>query len=109
LVAPGQNKQKEDNTMGGGMMDGFAGFGDAMGNLGLLSSPFDPVFSLGLLAVMVLTGMWLWNKLGSPPGTGLTAQPQEVRSPSALEVLKTRYARGELTRDEFQTMMRNLR
>jgi putative membrane protein len=95
--------------MGGGMMDGFAGFGGAMGNLGLFGSPFGLIFSLGLLAVLALAGIWLWNELGSPTGTGLTAQPQEVRSPSALEVLKIRYARGELTRDEFQTIMRNLR
>jgi putative membrane protein len=94
--------------MGGGMMDGFAGFGDAMGNLGLLSSPFGLVFSLGLLAVLALAGIWLWNELGSQTGTGLTAQPQETRSPSALEVLKTRYARGELTRKEFQAILRDL-
>ncbi len=94
--------------MGGGMMGGFSGFGGGMGSLGFFGSLFSLVFSLGLLVVLVLAGIWLWRKLGSPTGTNLVAQPREVRLSSAREILKARYARGELIREEFQTMMQDL-
>jgi putative membrane protein len=86
------------------MMGGFGG----MGGLGLFGSLLSLVFSLGLVVVLVLAGIWLWRRLSAPTGTGLTAQPQEVQPSSAREILKARYARGELTREEFQTMLQDL-
>ena len=94
--------------IGGGMMGGFSGFGGGMGGLGLFGSLLSLVFSVGLLVVLVLAGIWLWRKLGVSAGTGLTAQPQKIQPSSAQEVLKARYARGELSRDEFQTILQDL-
>ena len=94
--------------IGGGMMGGFSGFGGGMGGLGLLGSLLSLVFSLALLGALVWVGIWLWRKLGSPTGTGLTVQPQKVGASSASEILKARYARGELAREEFQTMLQDM-
>jgi putative membrane protein len=94
--------------MGGGMMGGFSGLGGGMGGLGLFGSLLSLAFSIGLLVVLVLAGVWLWRRLNTPTGTDLATLPQEVQTPSASEILKARYARGELTRDEFQTMLQDL-
>jgi putative membrane protein len=99
---------KENRMMGGGMMGSFSGFGGGLGGLGLFGSMLSLVFSLGLLVALAWLGVWLWRKLSAPTGTGLTVQPQEVQPSSAREILKARYARGELTREEFQTMLQDL-
>jgi uncharacterized membrane protein len=103
--------------MGGGMMGGF---GSGMGGLGLLGSLLSLVFSIGLLAVLVLLGIWLWRKVSPtlPEAQGIalssemTAQPlTETRSGGsqlAREILQIRYARGELAREEFQMMLQDL-
>jgi len=111
--------------MGGGIMEGFVG---GMGLLGLFGGLFSLVFSIGLLVVLVLLGIWLWQKT-SPAlrqsfdgaqdraqGTALssqtTAEPLtgtlSVGRQSAREILQIRYARGELTREEYQTMLQDL-
>lgn len=103
--------------MGGGIMEGFGG---GMGLLGLFGGLFSLVFSIGLLVVLVLLGIWLWQKtspaLRQAQGTALssetTAEPLtgtlSVGRQSAREILQIRYARGELTREEYQTMLQDL-
>ncbi len=111
--------------MGGGMIGGFGG---GMGGLGLFGGLLSLIFSIGLLVALVLLGIWLWRKV-SPTlrqpfdgaqdraqGTALspetTAQlltgTRSVGSQSAREILQIRYARGELTREEFQAMLQDL-
>lgn len=67
------------------------------------------VFVLVLLAVAVLAAVWLARNLGGdrsdPTGvTGGEAGP----SASARETLDLRYARGELSRDEYRQARRDL-
>jgi putative membrane protein len=56
--------------------------------------------------ILVLLGLalvvrWLW-RAGSRPGT---AQPE---GESAMEILKKRYARGEVGKEEFEAKKRDL-
>jgi len=56
-----------------------------------------------LFWVLVLVGLvllirWLW----------VQAQPITKADESALEILKRRYARGEITREEFEAIRRDL-
>jgi len=56
-----------------------------------------------LFWVLVLAGVallirWLW----------VQARPTAKAEESALEILKRRYARGEITREEFETTRRDL-
>jgi uncharacterized membrane protein len=110
--------------MGGGMMGGFGG----MGGLGLFGGLLSLIFSIGLLVILVLLGIWLWQKVsptlrqpfggtqGRAQGTALssetTAQPltgiRSGGSQSAREILQIRYARGELTREEYLAMLQDL-
>jgi hypothetical protein len=102
------------------MMGGFGG----MGGLGLFGGQLSLIFSIGLLVILVLLGIWLWQKVsptlrqpfGGAQGTALssetTAQPltgiRSGGSQSAREILQIRYARGELTREEYLAMLQDL-
>lgn len=49
-----------------------------------------------VIAGLVLGGRWLWRETGHrPAGT-------------AMEILRTRYARGEVSRGEFDAMKREI-
>jgi uncharacterized membrane protein len=95
--------------MGGGMMGGF---GSGVSGLGLFGGLFSLVFSIGLLAVLVLLGIWLWRRVSPALSPETTAQPltgmRSVSSQSAREILQIRYARGELTREEYLAMLQDL-
>jgi putative membrane protein len=86
------------------MMGGFGG----MGGWGLFGGLFSLVLIIGLLVGLVFLGIWLWRRFSPAEGTGAWAQPSATRQPSALGVLQARYARGELTREEFQLMQQDL-
>ena len=49
-----------------------------------------------LVAGLIVAGRWLWG------------QGPMSREDSALELLKKRYARGEINRQEFEDMKRDL-
>jgi len=88
--------------MGGGMMGGFGG------GLGLFGGLFSTLLALGLLVGLVFLGVWLWRRFGAPAGTMPWAQPPKAGQPSARDILQIRYARGELTREEYQGMSQDL-
>jgi uncharacterized membrane protein len=91
----------------GGMMGGFgSGFG-GFGGLGLIGMILNLAITVGLIVGVVLLIAWLWRRVN--PGT---ATPVSVQSTAALaspkEILQIRYARGEITRDQFQQMLADL-
>ena len=83
----------------GGMMGGFgSGIGGTMGGLANL------ILTVGFLAGLVLLGVWLWRRSGA-----LAVAPARViQQESAGDILRVRYARGELSRAEFQRMLYDL-
>ena len=87
--------------MWGGMMGGFGGMGLFGGLAGFL-------LLLLLLAGLVALGIWLWRTFGSQAGTGFIAAPQQSQRGSALDILKRRYASGEIDRDEYESIKESL-
>lgn len=80
---------------GGGMMGwGWGGLGMGIGGVFMLL-----FWGLVLVAGIVLV-RWLWNR-GGPVSRG------EARD-SALEILRRRYAGGEIDRQEFEAKKRDL-
>jgi putative membrane protein len=76
----------DGRMIGGGMMDGMMGGGAFMW--------FWAIFAVLVLALLVVGVVWLVRTLASPgPGSATTSARQE---------LDLRYARGELTREEYQ-------
>lgn len=80
--------------MGPGMMGGWGGF------------PFmGPIF--GLVFVCIIIGGVVWFvQSRSGEGSRLESGPTATETP--LEILKRRYASGEVTKEQFEEMRRTL-
>ncbi len=63
---------------------------------------------MGLLGLvpLILIGLVVAYAAGWRPGSA--QQPPRQQELSALDILNTRYARGEISREEYQDMRRDL-
>jgi putative membrane protein len=78
------------------MMTGFSmGFGG-----------FGFIFMALFWIVIIGLGIWLLSNLF--PKNNATSRSTGLESESALEILSRRYVRGELTKEEFETMRYDL-
>ena len=80
---------------GGGMMNGF-GFG-GMGLIGL-------IFNLAIVIGIVILIVWAVKRFTS----GTTNLNQTSGGQTPREILQVRYARGEITRDQYQQILQDL-
>jgi putative membrane protein len=79
---------------GGGMMNGF-GFGGML--IGLL-------FNVAVVVGIVLLVVWAVKRFAG----GAANSNQTTGSQSPREILQVRYARGEVTREQYQQMLQDL-
>jgi putative membrane protein len=87
--------------MDGGMM------GSGWGSFGLMGGLIGLLFNIAVLVGIVLLIVWAVQKVSRSTSSGAsTTTPQPVLS--AREVLDIRYARGELTREEYQTKLSDM-
>ncbi|MBI3057898.1 MAG: SHOCT domain-containing protein [Deltaproteobacteria bacterium] len=64
-------------------------------------------WGLGMMLMMLL--FWVLVIVGLVVGIRwLVSQGRESRSDSALEILRERYARGEINKDEFEAKKKDL-
>jgi len=87
--------------MGGGFMNGFGGFG----SFGLIGMILNLVITIGLIVGIVLLVVWLVRKVGASAGQAAWPAQRLGGLESPREILQTRYARGEITREQFQQML----
>ena len=80
--------------MGGGMMGGFGLFG------GLIGLIFNLLIIVGIVVLIV----WAVKRFSG----GALNSNQIFGSQSPREILQARYARGELTREQYQQMLQDL-
>jgi putative membrane protein len=85
--------------MGYGMMNGY-GFG----GMGLLGGVFSLVINLALIVGLVWLVVWAVRRFTN--GTSSWQRPSGGRTPR--DILQTRYARGEVTREQYQQMLKDL-
>lgn len=74
----------------------------SLGNLGVLDGIgliLNLVFWIGLIAALTLVVVWVVRRARVPATTG---------QPTAMEVLQARYARDEITREQYETMKQDL-
>jgi putative membrane protein len=81
------------------MMGGVWGMHGFLGT-GLLGSWLGLIFNLAILIGIVTLVVWAVKRFTSSTGSPATQTPREI--------LKTRYARGEITRDQYQQMLNDL-
>ena len=75
------------------MMMGY-GFGGPFGWLGM---GFGIIIHVAVIALVVLTAIWMFKMV-------FRGGNQVGRHSDALEILKQRYAKGEITDEEYQCM-----
>lgn len=82
--------------MGGSWMHGF-------GAMGLIGGIIGLVFNLAVVVGIVVLVVWAVKRFtsGTTFNTGSGAQ-------SPREILQARYARGEITRDQYQQMLQDI-
>ena len=92
----------------GGMMGGYGGYGGMMGGYGAQGFGFNPigtivslVFWALIIGGIVLLVVWLARNAGR---TALGASTGDA----PLDILKARYAKGEITKEQFDAVKRDL-
>ncbi len=83
--------------MGGSGMMGFGGMGLLGGLIGLL-------FNLAVVAGIVALVVWAVKRFTS----GHTSWNLPSGGPSPRELLQARYARGEITREQYKEILQDL-
>jgi len=87
--------------MGGGF------FGSGVGSFGLMGGLIGLLFNIAMLVGIVFLVVWAVQKFSGSSNSGApAAAPPQVLS--AREILDIRYARGELTREEYQTKLSDI-
>lgn len=66
---------------------------------------FPIVFFAGFVLVLILISIVAWTVLS---GRWSANKPGQVRTDSALQIARERYARGELTKEQFEQMTKDL-
>lgn len=80
---------------------GFLGDFGLWGWIGLI---LNLIFWVGLIAGLAMLVVWAIRRARVPAATGpyATGQPNAGSLPTAKEILQARYARGEITRDQYE-------
>ena len=91
------------------MWNGFCHFGNwgSLGNFGAwvwIGWILHLVFWVGLFASLTLLVVWTIQHARASN----TAVPYDTGQTTAKEILQTRYARGEITREQYQQMLGDL-
>ena len=81
------------------------GWGPHMMGWGWSGMIFGPIFMILVLALVVAVAVLLVRWLG---GSSLTATPHQPPALTPLDILKERFARGEIDKDEFDERRRIL-
>ena len=101
--------------LGGVGMMGLGGFGmigpGLMGGLGLGGMLFGGLLMVAFWALVIGGAIWLVVTLARS-GQASTTAPQNTGALAAgqipLDILKVRYAKGEITKEQFEEMKRDL-
>ena len=76
----------------------------------MLFGGFGMLLTLVFILVIILGAMWGLARLFPQSGTGPSSAEtyRSDRGGSALDILKERYAKGEITKTEYEEMRRDL-
>lgn len=76
--------------------------GGLFGGFGITWMIFIFLFILAIIAGIIILIIWAVRKAGS------SEQTQKVTESKALEALKERYARGEITKKEYENIKKDI-
>jgi putative membrane protein len=83
----------------------------AFGGFGIFRLIFGGLFALAVLVILILLIVWLARMATHRGRSYAYALTQPVVGPpqsNALDILQARYAKGEITREEYQQMLADI-
>lgn len=83
---------------------GYGAFG-GLGALGWIGAILNLVFTLAVIIALIALIVWAVRRAGAGHGPSGAARPG---GQSAREIAEARYARGEISREEFQQILNDL-
>lgn len=89
--------------MGTGFMSGY-GFG----GFGLIGIILNLVITIGVIIGIVLLIVWLVRRFSARGTFAEFGGNQANSQPNPREIIQSRYARGEISRDEYQQMLSDI-
>lgn len=90
-----------------GAVSGWQGYGYGMMGPGMMGG----FGTMGLMSVfwILVVGLIIWAVIAAGRGIGQSGGSDSAsRSDSALEILKKRYARGEINKEEYEARKKDL-
>jgi putative membrane protein len=85
--------------MGYGMMDGYG-----YGGMGLWGGLIGLAFNIAVIVAIIWLIVWAVRRFS----TGQSHWNQTTEGQSPRDILQVRYARGEITRDQYRQMLKDL-
>ena len=85
---------------------GFRGTGFPMMGPGMMGG-FGAMFLVPLLVIVIL-GVVIWVAVGATQKTGAGSDGSDYKTETPLDILKRRYARGEIDKEEYETKKKDL-
>ncbi len=80
---------------------GYGGYGPWSWGFGIIPMILMVIFWVAVIAGIVVLIRWVWGQTGRPA-------PPSSGGDTALDILKKRYARGEIEKEEFDRRRRDL-
>ncbi|HET7378040.1 MAG TPA: SHOCT domain-containing protein [Anaerolineae bacterium] len=94
------------------------GFALSRGGYGMFGDRFYPMFGFGMMSGVgfilpvlfwvLIIGLGVWLISGWSRGSHMDRPANSSQPESALDILKKRYARGEITKEQFDAMKHDL-
>jgi putative membrane protein len=95
------------------MMPGFGWGGccglGGYGSFGLIGGIISLVITIAVLIGLVVLSVWAVRRIASSQHNFLPPMGQNANPLSASEILAQRYARGEITREQYKQMLEDIR
>jgi putative membrane protein len=88
----------------GGMMGGFGGYG-TFGWIGMI---LNLVITIGVIVGFVLLIVWAVRRFSNEGRSSISSTDLEQSQASPREILEKRYARGEITREQFKEILSDI-
>ena len=85
----------------------YGGFG-GIGGFGWIGLIINLVLTIGIIVGLVLLAVWAVRRFTHNPHGAFLSSGQSQGMGTAREILQARYARGEITREEYQQMLTDI-
>lgn len=85
----------------------YGGFG-GIGGFGLIGLIINLVLTIGVIVGLVLLAIWAIRRFTHSQRGSIVSTGQSQGMATAREILQARYARGEITREEYQQMLTDI-